>query len=116
MMVDATMMIKGVVNLEVKWNVDLLQDWFNVELINCIVATPPPLSEDGEDKLWWGCNRDKKFFYMDNSYIYLTFTLNDVETNIDWSIVWKWKGHHRIKTFAWLMLHGRILTNSCWHK
>lgn len=28
-----------------------------------------------------------------------------------WKLVWNWKGPERIKTFCWLVLHGKLLTN-----
>jgi hypothetical protein len=29
----------------------------------------------------------------------------------DWSSIWNWKGPHKIQTFMWLAVHGRLLTN-----
>lgn len=55
------------VNMEVKWNLDLLQIWFTTELVNYIVVIPLTFPEDGVDKLGCGNYNDKKFI-MGNAY------------------------------------------------
>lgn len=37
-----TFMVNGMINAKVKWNLELLQNWFNVDLVKCI-------HEDGVD-------------------------------------------------------------------
>ncbi|CAN1308034.1 Putative ribonuclease H protein At1g65750 [Linum perenne] len=37
---------------------------------------------------------------------------NAPRTGINWDKVWKWEGPYRIKSFLWLAVHGRLLTNS----
>ena len=37
--------------------------------------------------------------------------MRNVEGNHAWRLVWDWMGPERIKTFLWLVMHERLLTN-----
>ncbi|CAN1147966.1 Putative ribonuclease H protein At1g65750, partial [Linum perenne] len=34
------------------------------------------------------------------------------EAGVSWDKIWKWEGPFRVKSFLWLAIHGRLLTNS----
>lgn len=61
-------MVKNMVNDEGNWNLELLQNWLNVELVKCIIDIhSPPLLEDGVDRIGWGDYRDN-IFSIANAY------------------------------------------------
>lgn len=53
MIMDTTLKVKYMVNGKGKLKLDLLQNWFIDELVNCFMVIPRPLSKDGIDKLGW---------------------------------------------------------------
>ena len=66
-------------------------------------------NEKGHDETCWGLSNDGKFS-LKSTYDILRTLMN---TSLDgtWSLIWKLKVAPKIKTFVWLLFHGKILTN-----
>lgn len=71
--IDITLIVKDRVNIGGKWNLDLLHNWFNVELVNWIMDIPHSLREDGVYRIQNGDYKDIKFS-LGNAYKYLSYS------------------------------------------
>ncbi|KAK7258703.1 hypothetical protein RIF29_24285 [Crotalaria pallida] len=80
-----------------------------------IAAIVPPNADSGDDCLAWiadssGC------FSVKSAYSILMKPVTDNPSNPsnlndNFNLLWKWEGPQRIRSFMWLLCHGRLLTN-----
>lgn len=90
------------------WDLEFLMSHFQIDIVNRIMALPPPSDDDGPDYLGWGSPANGLgTFTSQKAYCSIANSGSSVEGNWDW--IWKWKGPHRIQTFLWLAAHGRLL-------
>lgn len=61
--IDITRMVKDMVNDEEKWNLEFLQEWFIVELVNFIIVILHSLPDDGVDRIGWGIIETSTFMW-----------------------------------------------------
>ncbi|CAN1342707.1 Putative ribonuclease H protein At1g65750, partial [Linum perenne] len=57
----------------------------------------------------WGLEKDGRFRIR--SAYDLLGEHEGRRRDVDWELVWRWKGPNRIKHFLWLVAHDRLLTN-----
>ncbi|KAJ8767189.1 hypothetical protein K2173_013586 [Erythroxylum novogranatense] len=74
-----------------------------------IAAIPTPSDDRGADLPIWRLTSNGNFS-IKSAYGLLTRDCTQEEKDI-WRVVWKWKGPERVKTFLWLLSHGKLLTN-----
>ncbi|KAL4354845.1 hypothetical protein GQ457_06G011460 [Hibiscus cannabinus] len=86
------------------WSTDF---WESIERI---ASVQPPRSDSGEDQLFWRWESNGQFSAR-SAYGYL---ISDTASGIDriWRKIWKLKVPHRVRMFAWLFWHERLLTNA----
>ncbi|KAJ8762621.1 hypothetical protein K2173_008060 [Erythroxylum novogranatense] len=77
-----------------------------------IAAIPTPSNDRGADLPIWRLTSNGNFS-IKSAYDLLTKDFTQEEKDI-WKVVWKWKGPQRVKTFLWLLSHGKLLTNEAW--
>ncbi|CAN1192031.1 Putative ribonuclease H protein At1g65750, partial [Linum perenne] len=93
--------------------VTLIDFPLNIQGVNPSISVGgmiPPRSDAGEDFLVWGLEENGKFSIKSAYGLLKDFRLD--EQNGRWQKVWKWKGPNRIKHFMWIVMHGKLLTNT----
>ncbi|CAN1792527.1 Putative ribonuclease H protein At1g65750 [Linum perenne] len=92
------------------WDLEKLNKLLPSDIVEQVVGRSPPRDDLGPDIWVWGYNHDGRFT-VKSAYNMIT-AQNAPRTGINWDKVWKWEGPYRIKSFLWLAVHGRLLTNS----
>ncbi|PRQ37815.1 putative RNA-directed DNA polymerase [Rosa chinensis] len=90
------------------WNMDLLRSVLPDDLISQIVKIPAGYSGCGSDKLIWGATSTGKFSVKS---AYLTLLQDENYTPFNWAFIWKMAIPPKLKSFFWLICHGKLLTN-----
>ncbi|KAL4271776.1 hypothetical protein GQ457_13G010260 [Hibiscus cannabinus] len=92
-----------------EWDWRQLEGLFPRESLERIVSVQPPHSDGGEDQPFWRWESNGQFSAR-SAYGYLS---SDTTSGIDrvWRQIWKLKVPYRVRMFAWLALHERLLTN-----
>lgn len=63
------------------------------------------------DTPYWK-DRESGRFSVKSAYTLLDSLADDGEdVDLIWNRIWHWKGPERIKYFAWLVTHGKLLMN-----
>ncbi|KAJ8766726.1 hypothetical protein K2173_005337 [Erythroxylum novogranatense] len=78
--------------------------------VQLVAATLPPNSAMEDDEAYWNPSPSGNFS-LRTAYAHLNdtdFTL----PRLPWSLVWKWIGPQRIKSFFWLLLNRGVLSNA----
>jgi ribonuclease HI len=103
--------VKDLVDQHGGWNWSLFHEWLPKDIQNKIAAILPPNMENGQDERC-SVGGNKKGFAISIMYQNLCgFNKEAVDPN--WSRIWKIAAPERVKTFLWLVLHNRLLTNDC---
>ncbi|KAJ7981919.1 Ribonuclease H protein [Quillaja saponaria] len=58
----------------------------------------------------WGLTTNGNFTIKSAYHSLESVSIQDSMSRL-WNLVWKWPGPQRIKTFLWLLVHNRIMTN-----
>ena len=95
-------------NREWKWN--SFASYLPNEILLSIAAMRRPCDEDGEDSMIWGASQTGKFTIK--SAFELVERHRWEEEHPKWKAVWKWSGSERVKTFLWLAMKEKLLTNT----
>ncbi|MCH94327.1 putative non-LTR retroelement reverse transcriptase, partial [Trifolium medium] len=90
-----------------KWN--LMEDWLPAVLLQKVAATLPPSEEHGKDERVIA-GGDRSQFTVSGMYMKLC-GYDGAENNSNWKKIWSINVPERVRTFIWMMLHGRLLTN-----
>jgi hypothetical protein len=111
--IDSTLNVKNVLTTKGKWNLNFLKNNLPLNVVNQLVALPKPRDTYGPDIVGWrGTNTHH--FTVQSAYELQRENIPQMEA--DWTMIWNWKGPHRIQTFMWLATHDRLLTNYRWSK
>ncbi|KAF7806109.1 ribonuclease H [Senna tora] len=105
-----------------RWNnADSMDIWLPTyaKLIDSVRNQPPenivnmPVSCFITSSGGWDWSKIDPYVSTDvhNSIAAILPTIND-RRSVSWSKIWKWPVHERIRSFIWLIAHGKILTNS----
>lgn len=91
------------------WNWLELTGKLPEETLNLLASTYPPENGGGEDTPFWipsPCGR----FTVRSAYQALANRGDAIEDKKKWQMVWRWPALQRVRSFLWLVIHGRILT------
>ncbi|GAU33771.1 hypothetical protein TSUD_393330 [Trifolium subterraneum] len=103
-LIDSTLFVKDVLTDEGNWNLNFLNDNLPPDIVNQLVALPAPRDTDGPDFIGWkGTNT--RHFTVQSAYDLQRENVHRIDG--DWTMVWNWKGPHKIQTFMWLTAHDR---------
>ncbi|CAN1292678.1 Putative ribonuclease H protein At1g65750 [Linum perenne] len=69
----------------------------------------PPAAHRRDDATAWGLKKDGRFRIR--SAYDLLGEHEGRRRDVDWELVWRWKGTNRIKHFLWFVAHDILLTN-----
>ncbi|CAN1845257.1 Putative ribonuclease H protein At1g65750 [Linum perenne] len=97
------------VTVDGNWDLDRLQLLLQNDMISEIAAMLPPRPDRGEDSWVWGLESNGKFSIR--SAYELICKPENIWPEVDWKLIWKWKGPSSIQQFLWLVSHERLLTN-----
>jgi hypothetical protein len=92
------------------WNWDRLS-WLPNDILNMLITIPPPEDDLGEDVRLWPQGKNGNFSVA-SAYDLLTHSEASTNTtNGNWHMIWKMQVPERVKSFIWVLKHGRLLTN-----
>jgi hypothetical protein len=102
------------VDLDGRWNLNLMKDWMPASLMKLIAAVLPPNEEFGNDeRVLTGGN--KMNFSVSDMYMKLCgYSGEEVTSN--WKKAWRINVPEKVRSFMWLMMHERLLTNALKNK
>ncbi|CAN1154332.1 Putative ribonuclease H protein At1g65750 [Linum perenne] len=91
------------------WDLHKLSSVLSTELVKEVMGMTPPSPNLGQDLPVWGLEENGGFS-IKSAY---SIMRNDREMEGDrvWKLAWSWPGPNRIRSFLWLAVRGRILTN-----
>ncbi|CAN1810414.1 Putative ribonuclease H protein At1g65750 [Linum perenne] len=92
------------------WNLELIEDLLQPDLVDLVAGMPPPRHNRGEDDWIWGCERSGQFT-IKSAYNLICQT-EEIPDSAIWKAIWKWDGPSRIRHFLWLAAKDRLLTNA----
>ncbi|XP_028804491.1 uncharacterized protein LOC114759480 [Neltuma alba] len=78
-------------------------------IVTQVLNSKPPSDDAEPDKCHWNLT-NRKEFTVSSAYRLLKEEDWSEESNT-WESVWKWPGPQRIRTFLWLALNDKLLTN-----
>ncbi|KAK4282627.1 hypothetical protein QN277_013982 [Acacia crassicarpa] len=95
-----------------KWNSQWLGMWRPRNIVDMFQNVLPPSPADGSDRRIW-CLPDSNSVTVRAIYKCLSphVTTDEVSQKM-WKQLWRWKGPQKVKIFAWMMVHQRLLTMS----
>ncbi|KAK9029785.1 hypothetical protein V6N11_026887 [Hibiscus sabdariffa] len=102
-------MVVDMITNEGQRNWSYLQRWLPTEILDSIATVPPPATHYGADTPGWRWS-DKREFSVGSTYSVL-MGAEAQNRNPICKEVWSLKVPQRIRTFMWLTLHDRHLTN-----
>ncbi|KAK2379785.1 Polynucleotidyl transferase, ribonuclease H superfamily protein [Trifolium repens] len=91
------------------WNWSLFNDWLPTELKLRMLSIPPPHDNNGADVMK-GANKYGNDYAVAEMYDILS-EFQHMEINFLWRKIWKLHVAERVRSFIWLVLHERLLTN-----
>ncbi|GAU25543.1 hypothetical protein TSUD_259770 [Trifolium subterraneum] len=95
---------------EGRWDWILFDSWMPTSFQQKIAAVLPPHVDNGRDERV-GVGGNKKDFSVTSMYNNLC-GFNKDDAHYMWGRVWKLKAPERVRTFIWLVMHNKLLTNS----
>lgn len=93
------------------WNVGLFNQLLPSVITNKISTLAPSSVSAEDDVLIWNLNSSGKFSLTSTIDFQRNGRVLQAETNSSWTKIWKWQGPRRIRTFSWLTMRDRLLTN-----
>ncbi|XP_024171911.1 uncharacterized protein LOC112177904 [Rosa chinensis] len=90
------------------WNIDLLFSLLPSGIVNQIVHIPPGFDGCGDDIQIWGCTSNGSFSVKS---AYGIFFNDYTENNSPWKFIWSLPIPPKLKTFLWVLCHGKLPTN-----
>lgn len=90
------------------WDVTKFHNILPSDIVEDIVRTITPHMTDPPAQCTW--TMDNRGFSVSSAYRLLQEDLWP-EHNVNWQLAWKWRGPQRIRTFLWLTLSNKLLTN-----
>ncbi|KAK9939901.1 hypothetical protein M0R45_016581 [Rubus argutus] len=91
------------------WNIDLLSSCLPLNIVDQILNVPPGFDGCGDDTQIWG-ETSNDIFYVKSAY---TIVSNSpCLINSPWKFIWKLEIPPKLKTFVWVLCHGKLLTNA----
>ncbi|QHO15365.1 Putative ribonuclease H protein [Arachis hypogaea] len=105
--VDLSLTVRDAITVAGEWNVTYLQNFLTEDILSTIRAMPPTMDSMGQDTLTWELTNDGEFAV---SSAYSALAQHEEEQDQVWTLIWRWKGPHRIKVFLWMVVHKKILT------
>ncbi|CAL5371541.1 unnamed protein product [Camellia sinensis] len=103
--------VDSLVDINGEWNLTHIYNTFPMPLISEILKIQPPRNNGGRDKPRWRKSPDGDF--STSSAYDLIMQSQSLENN--WVWLWKLKIPPKIKSFLWLILIGKLMTNRIRH-
>ncbi|GLT29235.1 hypothetical protein SLA2020_041140 [Shorea laevis] len=107
-----SLMVADVITPEGEWDLNLLSNLFPAETVDVIRAIPLTRNAQLQDNMFWTGSMDGSLM-VKSAYQLIQAQWNLANPLIDsWRWIWKLQCAERIRIFIWLVIHGRLLTNS----
>ena len=106
----SSLKVCDLVGVDGDWNLQNLASFISPDLLSRIRALLPPRYDYGDDLVLWPGNSIGEFSVA-SSYNLLSNFPNSEPSSL-WPHVWKLRTPERVRSFIWLLVHDRLLTNS----
>ncbi|GKV18865.1 hypothetical protein SLEP1_g29190 [Rubroshorea leprosula] len=107
-----SLLVSETINPDRDWNLELLHELVPAEIVEKIRAIPLSRNSQLEDGDFWASSMDG-LFTVKSAYQLLQAPRNFAYHSTDsWNWIWKLHCAERIRLFVWLLVRGRVLTNS----
>ncbi|GLT96250.1 hypothetical protein SLE2022_138910 [Rubroshorea leprosula] len=110
--VDSSLLVADVINSDGEWDLDFLHTLVPVEIVEIIKAIPLSRNLQLTDSIFWAGSMDGSFTVRSAYQLIQEQKKLDNSSLDSWSWVWKLCCAERIRMFIWLLVRGRVLTNS----
>ncbi|CAN1162516.1 Putative ribonuclease H protein At1g65750 [Linum perenne] len=97
------------VNIDGQWDVDKLRASLPPSAIEMVIGMTPPREDRGDDHWVWGEDAHGRFSIKSAYRLICNHPASQYPNA--WKTIWGWKGPNRIRTFLWLAIQDRLLTN-----
>lgn len=91
------------------WDLNFLSAFLPQHVLECIRGLPRPMETSIKDDICWSGTPDGSFS-LKSAFALITSQSLDVPSG-EWIWIWKIPCIERIRTFLWLIMHDRLLTN-----
>jgi hypothetical protein len=92
----------------------MLTSWVPLHIQEKIGALLPPCDNNGNDKQICKENAGGNFSIAGMYHALCNYDLNNIDKV--WKCIWRLKVPERVRTFVWMVKHGRLLTNERKHR
>ncbi|KAJ1401839.1 Reverse transcriptase zinc-binding domain [Sesbania bispinosa] len=93
-----------------QWQFDIFGQYLPHWVLREIHGTFPPMDALGPDHISWALTANGEF--STKTTYHLAAHTNFVMQDSIWTIIWSWRGPHRIKCFLWLIVKGGLKTRA----
>lgn len=87
-----------------------------MNIVMTLASYPPSNREPNEDQLFWNLSMNGKFTIKSAYFSLINSCNNRTHLKPLWRLVWRWRGPERIRSFIWLVVHNRAITNEIRYK
>ncbi|XP_040372858.1 uncharacterized protein LOC112194030 [Rosa chinensis] len=91
------------------WDLNLLSDCIPTGITDQILRIPPGFDGCGDDTQIWGGTSNGSFSVKS---AYNIFFEDYEQMHSPWKFIWKMQVPPKLKTFLWVLCHGKLLTNA----
>ncbi|GKV14725.1 hypothetical protein SLEP1_g25551 [Rubroshorea leprosula] len=100
------------ITVDKQWDLSQLVDFLPTNILHSIAAIPLPTTNQLANEMFWHGSKNGDFTVSSAFSIIQSQRINQVQSSMQWTWIWKLKCSERIKLFVWLLRKGRVLTNS----
>lgn len=106
---DLVRKVSSYVSADGDWNWVELRSHLPTSTLMRLASVLPPCPDDGDDRVVWKFSKDH-IFTVNSAYKSLEKDSCPPKDDI-WHLIWKWDGPQRIKSWLWLAVKEKLLTN-----
>ncbi|GLT41648.1 hypothetical protein SLA2020_156950 [Shorea laevis] len=106
-----SLLVANVIKSDREWDLDILHNLVPKETVEIIRAIPLSRSTLLDDNIFWSGTMDGSFT-VKSAYQIIQAPRIPAHLDGSWHWIWKLQCAERIRIFAWLLVRGRLLTNS----
>lgn len=105
----ATLKVSDFILQDMTWDIVKLRDMLPDDFVDVIRGIPIPVDTQRSDRIYWA-GEDTGKFTVCFAFNFIAGQEED-DHGYDWSWLWKINCWEMVKSFLWILLKGRLLTN-----
>jgi hypothetical protein len=87
-----------------------------MNIMMTLTSYPPQNRKPNEDQLFWNLFMNGEFTIKSTYFSLINSYDNWTHLKLLWRLVWRWRGPERIRSFLWLVVYNRAMTNDIRYK